>query len=190
MAQSDAIRWNKRYQEARGDWHQAARPFLVENARLLPEHGLALDLAMGMGQNSQFLLERGLEVIGVDISIIAARLASQRCPRLMAAVADLEHYRFPPAAFDVILNLYFLERNWFYEYSRLLKPGGVLVFETLASLMRTVKPELNPAHLLEPGELRAAFAGWDILVYREGWVESAHGHQKAVASMIARRPTG
>lgn len=190
MAQSDAIRWNKRYKEARSDWYQSARPFLVENARLLPKRGLALDLAMGMGQNSQFLLERGLDVIGVDISITAAQYARQRCAQLMAAVADLEHSRFPSAAFDVVLNLYFLERNWFREYSRLLKPGGVLVFETLASPMRTIKPELNPAHLLEPGELRSAFEGWDILVYREGWVASDHGHQKAVASMIARRPAG
>lgn len=190
MAQTDAVRWNKRYQETRGNWSQPARPFLVENAHLLPARGVALDLAMGMGQNSQFLLDRGLDVVGVDISITAALHARERCPRLMAAVADLEHYRFPASAFDVVLNLYFLQREWFAEFSGLLKPGGILVFETLARPMRTVRPDLNPAHLLEPGELRAAFAGWEILVYREGWVESDHGHQKAVASLIARRPSG
>lgn len=188
MSNTDALRWNKRYQEAEPGWYMQPRSFLVGNAHLLPHRGLALDLAMGMGQNSAFLLERGLDVIGLDIAITAVTAARRRSPALMAAVVDLEHYRLPDAQFDLILNLYYLDRAWFAEFWRLLKPGGILVYETLTLDMQADKPELDADRLLQPGELHHAFRDWDILVDREGRVRSDHGHEKVVASLIARRP--
>ncbi len=86
------------------------------------------------------------------------------------------------------MNFYYLQRDLWPEFKRTLKPGGVLVLETLTVKMRETMPEIDPAYLLQPGELREVFQDWDILVYREGWVTSDRGHQKAVASMIARRP--
>jgi SAM-dependent methyltransferase len=188
MAHNDAERWNKRYQQAGPDAYPDPRSFLVEYSHLLPRRGLALDLAMGAGQNAAYLVERGLEVVGLDISLTALMQARKRCPGIMAAVVDLEHYSVPGTRFDVLLNLYYLQREWFAEFERILKPGGLLVLETLLHSMQEQRPDLDPRHLLQPGELRGAFAAWDILVYREGWVTSDHGHQKAVASLIARRP--
>ncbi|HEY9088578.1 MAG TPA: class I SAM-dependent methyltransferase [Anaerolineaceae bacterium] len=187
MARSDAQRWNQRYQAA-SDWNAKPRSFLVQHAHLLPERGLALDLAMGMGQNAAFLVKRGLQVIGLDISLTAVSAAKQRCPEIMAAVVDLEEYRLSGGQFDLLLDLYFLDRAWFPEFWKLVKPGGLLVIETLTLEMLAERPDLDPRHLLQPGELRAVFQGWEILVYREGSIHSDHGHQKAVAGLIARRP--
>jgi hypothetical protein len=50
-----------------------------------------------------------------------------------------------------------------------------------------MRPDLPPDFLLQPGELRQAFRDWEIMLYREGWIASDHGTQKAVASLIARR---
>ncbi len=83
-------RWDRRYtEEERFRTYIQPRPFLVEQAHLLPTHGIALDVAMGLGGNAGLLLERGLKVIGVDISEVAVRQSHQRLPDLLAVQADL-----------------------------------------------------------------------------------------------------
>ncbi len=104
MTLEDAIRWNQRYDNQPRGWYSNPRSFLVEHLGLLPDRGLALDLAMGGGQNADLLIEHGLEVVGIDISSSAVRQAKARNPRIMAVIADLERIWLPSARFDVILN--------------------------------------------------------------------------------------
>ncbi len=189
MTPSDAHRWDERYRQDLQSRSRSPRPLLVENAGRLPVGGLALDVAMGPGTNAAYLLERGLQVVGVDVSAVAVGWAKARWPELMAVVADLNHFCLPGDTFDVVLNFYYLQRELWSAYRRILKPGGLLLIETFTQDMLAVKGEIDPQYLLEPGELRAAFQDWDILVYREGWVNSDHGNRRAVASLAARRPT-
>ncbi len=187
MPAADALRWNARYAGLAGDAQASARPLLRTALAWLPTAGLALDVAMGLGGNGGLLLTRGLRVIGLDISAVAVRRAKARWPGLSAAVIDLTQLTLPPAVFDVILNFYYLDRALWPQYRRALKPGGVLVFETMTRAMVSVKPDLNPDHLLVPGELGAAFRDWDVLVDREGW-HGGRAHRRAVAQLVARRP--
>ncbi len=186
MSHPDADRWNARYQQDPYRTLLEARPLLAQNAHLLPRQGLAFEAAMGLGANSAFLLERGLRVIGVDVSDVAVRQARQRLPGLMAVVADLNRFYLPADTFDVILNFYYLQRDLWPVYKRALRPGGLLFFETLTLEMLQIHPETEPAYLLKPGELRQAFEDMEILVYREGWEGGKRGHQRAVASLVAR----
>lgn len=189
MPISDAERWNARYQEdERYSKYDRPRPFLIENAGYLPEKGLVLDVAMGKGGNARFLLERGLRVVGVDISWVAVRHAKDRNPDLMAILTDLPHLSLPPNSFDVILNFYYLQRDLWPQYRRALRPGGILFLETLTRAMKSVNPEIDPVYLLEPGELREAFHDWHIHIYREGWVGEETNHPRAVASLVASKP--
>ena len=68
MPVADAQRWNQRYREGQHAGFDRPRAFLLAQAAWLPTHGLALDVAMGLGANAAWLLSRGLRVIGVDIS--------------------------------------------------------------------------------------------------------------------------
>lgn len=189
MPGSDASRWDERYlANARYNSFEKPRPFLVENASHLPSNGLALDIAMGLGGNAGFLLELGLRVVGVDISGVAVRRAHARLPKLMAVQADLTRFYLPPATFDVILNFFYLERALWPRYRQALRPGGILVFETLTQAMLTRQPDIDPQYLLAPGELRQAFSALEILTYREGWTESETGHPRAVAGLVGRIP--
>jgi 2-polyprenyl-3-methyl-5-hydroxy-6-metoxy-1,4-benzoquinol methylase len=187
MPNEDAIRWNARYQTDRYAGSSGLRPFLVENGGFLPTRGLALDLAMGMGGAAGFLLARGLDVVGVDISVVAARAAKQRYPALRAQVADLARFPLPPDGFDVATCFYYLDRGLYAGLREAIRPGGVVVIETLTRAMLAMQPETEPRFLLDAGELREMCPGWQLLAYREGWIDSEHGGRKAIASLVARR---
>lgn len=187
MPKEDTSRWNARYAQS-ASATTAPRSILTQNRALLTGGGLALDVAMGVGANAAFLIEQGWRVVGVDRSDVAVFQAKSRDPRIQAVIADMLHFWLPPQSFDLILNLYYLDRGLWPVYQTALKPGGLLIIETLTLDMLDMRPELPPDFLLQPGELRRAFHDWDILLYREGWIASDHGTQKAVASLIARRP--
>jgi hypothetical protein len=49
-----------------------------------------------------------------------------------------------------------------------------------------LKP-MNPNFLLEPGELRAEFRGWEILHDYEG-APTEEGHRRRSAEIVAKKP--
>jgi tellurite methyltransferase len=188
MPREDADRWNERYLTAQQNWQASPRSILTQHQDLLKKGGLALDVAMGLGANSAFLISHGWRVIGVDISQVAVFQAKSDFPSIQAVIADLTRFQIPPDRFDLILNLYYLDRALWPVYRRAVKPGGLVIIETLQREMSAVHPDAPPHFLLEPGELRAAFQNWKILHDQEGWAASDHGKEKCVASLIARRP--
>jgi SAM-dependent methyltransferase len=143
---------------------------------------------MGLGGNAGFLLERGWRVVGVDISDVAVYRAKSHLPELYAVIADMKSFWLPPSSLDAILNFYYLQRDLWPRYWEALRPGGILFFQTLTQEMLSIQPEIDPAFLLAPGELLAAFAGWEILFYRESWETSHRGRPQAVASLVACKP--
>ena len=189
MPVEDAERWDRRYlQDSRFRTYTRPRDFLVEQAGRLPEWGWALDVAMGLGGNASYLLARGLRVVGLDISGIAARRAKEWLPELMAVQVDLTNFDLPSGKFDVILNFYYLQRSLWDKYRDWLLPGGILVFESLTLDMLKYQPDIDPQYLLQPGELLDGFRDFEILEYREGERISGSGRRSAVASLVARYP--
>jgi len=188
MARSDAIRWNNRYQELSYLALREPRSLLLEASQWLPEEGLALDLAMGLGHNSAFLLRKGFKVMGVDISWIALIQAKSLYPEIMAVCADLECFSLPANTFDVILNFYFLQRSIWDHVRSWLKPQGLILIETMTREMKAIKPEIDDRFLLSPNELKETFSDFEILLYHEGWRDREGEHPRAVASLVARKP--
>jgi tellurite methyltransferase len=188
MTLQDADRWDEKYQNERYNTFEKPRQFLIDHASYLPHQGLALDVAMGLGGNSAYLVEHGLSVIGVDISGVAVRRAKKRFPQVMVVQADLTHFYLPAGQFDVILNFFYLQRDLFPRLVRALRPGGLLIIETMTQNMLEIKPEIPIDWLLAPNELHDMFAHLDIITYHEGWTNSRDHHPRAVASLAARVP--
>ncbi|MFZ2095610.1 MAG: methyltransferase domain-containing protein [Anaerolineales bacterium] len=152
MATEDAEGWNRRYQS---DWRNSfelPRRLLIDHVDLLPAQGLALDIAMGLGGNAIFLMQHGLQVIGVDISFVAVGKAKRKIPSLMAVVADLNKFYIPERTFSVIIDFLYLQRDLWVPMMMGLKKDGVMIIECLLKDMLSIHPEINPQFLLKTGE--------------------------------------
>jgi tellurite methyltransferase len=193
MPTKDGTKWNLRYQVDPGNSFESPRTLLLEHSNIIPSHGLALDIAMGLGGNAHYLLLHGLHVIGVDISFVAVKKAKSKSPNLMAVVADMENFYIPPNTFDVIIIFLYLQRDLWLPITKGLKKDGVMLIECLTNEMLLIHPEINPAHLLKPAELHQSFLECDlgnyleIIHYQEGWLSTETSHPRSVASLIARR---
>lgn len=115
-------------------WHQLAE------LQLVPDHHTALDFGCGIGRLTQALARRFDRVIGVDISpsMIAVARNIDRYPSIVHYMCnghpDLRDLQ--PRSCDFIYSNIVLQHvvpqlsiGYLNEFFRLLKPGGVLVFQ-------------------------------------------------------------
>lgn len=194
MAREDRARWDERYRI--GDWADIDRPatILADARPWLTRPGLALDVACGAGRNALHLARRGYTVIAVDISSeglerLARRAREERLP-VHLVHADLERFALRPRRFDLILNSRFLLRCLFPLFQAWLKPGGLLLVETFnVDEIETLGGDVRREYALERGELKRAFADFELLLYQEGVFEQPEG-ERGLARLIARRPPG
>jgi SAM-dependent methyltransferase len=189
---SDQKRWDKRFQGKKFAFGKKANSFLRRHIALLPK-GKALDLAAGEGRNAVFLAQHGFKVDAVDISEIGLRktqaLAGKRKVKVHTILADLDTYQIKKGHYDLITNLYFLNRNIVPMIKRGLKKRGVVIFETYLLEHRSLHTggPKNPKYFLKPNEPLHLFKGFRILFYREGIFQEG-GRKKAIASLIAQKP--
>lgn len=183
-------RWDERYATFAPEERQEPTPFVAACLPHLPRHGWALDVAAGAGRHSLALARHGLRVDAVDISGQGLRLAQQRALEAGLAiqfiVADLERPWLPRRSYDVVLVSFFLYRPLFALIRTCLQPGGWLIYETLTAEQRfhAKRQPTRPDFLLQPQELQAAFADFEILFYAE-----VNENQRAIAQLLARKVT-
>jgi SAM-dependent methyltransferase len=190
---SDRERWDRRYRDAlaAGSAELPPAPVLVEHHALVDAQprGPALDVACGLGRNALHLARIGFSVDAVDVSAVAvehvAGIAAAGGLPLRAHRCDLSVAPLPGAGYELVVVTSFLDRRLFGLLPGALAAGGLLLFETFLPDPGAAYGPQDPAHVLEPGELRDAFAGLDVLAYREG---RPGPDSRAVASLAARRP--
>lgn len=167
--QEDAIRWDKRH--AQGFMPQEPSTILQTYAPLLrtythTKYARALDIACGNGRNAKFLAGLGFGVLGVDISQVALNLL-QGIEGVETLCADLDHFEIEAGCYDVVLNMYFLDRRLFGGIKNGLKSGGIVIFETFCAVPKIYDTEifsqLCTHRSLKNGELERVFRGWKIL---------------------------
>ena len=123
-------------------------------APLIPADGTVLDVACGSGRHTRLLAEMGYRIEAVDRD--AASVAPLAViPKVSTRVCDLEEGAWPygAACFDGVIVTNYLHRPRFDAVLDLLRPGGVLIYETfMVGNERLGKPS-NPDFLLRPNEL-------------------------------------
>ena len=147
----------------------------------------ALDIAMGRGRHALRLARAGFRTFGVDIAFEAVReamaAAAAEQVSLFGWCADLTQHPLPEARFDLIVVSRYLQRDLFIALRAACAPGGIVLYETFTTAQRALGTgPKSPDHLLEPGELRERFRGFERLFYEETIAP------EAVARIAARRP--
>jgi SAM-dependent methyltransferase len=95
-----------------------------------------LDAPCGFGRNSLYLAALGYRVTGADLDRTRVRFLALRredaATRVGAVVCDLnaEQLPFARGSFGALLVVHFIPEQWG-NYFDLLRPGGVLLFETM-----------------------------------------------------------
>jgi ubiquinone/menaquinone biosynthesis C-methylase UbiE len=102
---------------------------------LVSPGGTVLDLGCGTGQlATAYLVERGLRVTGVDISVSSVAAARRAVPGAQFMAADMAELELPGESLDLVTAFYSiihlprdLHAGLFAAISRWMRPGGVLV---------------------------------------------------------------
>jgi len=182
--------WDQRYQRGQ-HINDRPHPLITSFASKLAP-GRALDVASGTGRHAIWLAEHGWQVTAVDYSRIAIEILGQRCRDEGLAVdcvtADLERHEFgiEPESYDLIIVCNYLQRDLFATLKSGTRIGG-----TVMAVIALVDNDpnigaMNPAYLLNPGELQAQFRGWEIIHSFEG-KSIADPHRRRMAEIVARR---
>ena len=182
--------WDQRYERGQ-HINDSPHPLITSFAsRLAP--GRALDVASGTGRHAIWLAEHGWQVTAVDYSRVAIEILRQRCRDKGLAVesvtADLERHEFgiELESYDLIIVCNYLQRDLFATLKSGTRIGGtVIAVIALVDNDPNIRP-MNPAYLLNPGELQAEFQGWEIVHSFEG-KSAADPHRRRTAEIVARR---
>jgi tellurite methyltransferase len=169
-------------------------PFLVEaveciRAQAGSASGRALDIACGSGRDAVYLALCGYAVEAIDVlpdALERARdLARRSGVSLETIQQDLKGLSVLPAErYDLVAVVRFLHRPLLPAIRQAVAPGGYIVYE--AFHRRDVEDglrALKPGHLLEDGELAAAFEGFKPLIVRDGMQRGG----RVFSQLLARR---
>jgi SAM-dependent methyltransferase len=181
---SDRLRWNEKY---RCKDYPAGPSIILEQFFGLAQGTVALDIAAGNGRNALFLADQGFTVDAVDISDEGLAVLAGRHPKVRAVCADLDTFDIPAERYDLIVNILFLNRRLFPQIREGLKPGGLLVFETLLEPHRTADRFGHCRdYFLRENELLHSFLALHILHYHEKR-DGPQEHARRLASLVAMR---
>jgi 2-polyprenyl-3-methyl-5-hydroxy-6-metoxy-1,4-benzoquinol methylase len=165
MASDNNTKWDKRFRGEDFALGTDPSPYLAANIgfiKSLVPCGKVLDIACGEGRNSIFLASEGFEVTGIDISEAGLEKASSWMERENLRIdfrrEDLEKYEITET-YDLIINFNFLLRDLIPKEVAALRPGGVIVFDSILD-----SPYVPTTHkkefLLRPGELYSIFSAF------------------------------
>jgi tellurite methyltransferase len=172
-------KWDEKFKAGYGA-NGKPEPILIEAvSKIAPGH--ALDLACGLGRNSIYLANRGWQVTALDSSQVAV---TSLPTQIDAHLVDIESpdFQIPADTYDLICDTLFLYRPVFPKIRKALKPGGLFV----AVIPMADETPMNPAYLVEPGELQDLFSDWTILHYYEG-KPNGDPARRRVAELVARK---
>lgn len=197
MPHPDALIWDERYaNDTRWRNLRSPRNLLTAHQELLPRNGLVLDAACGTTPTGLHLARQGWQVIALDVSNAALRIAQSEVQKdalpVSFALMDMSNPWLPANRFDVVLNFYYLSRPLLSTYRRSIKHGGLLFFETFVREDALTEVDGNPHHYLEPNELKSSFADWNIIHYKETQRASRSSERRnrsrRIAQLVARKP--
>ena len=140
MSNTWTERWNERYSNEAYAYGQDPNDFLKQELKKISPAKILFP-AEGEGRNALFAASLGWEVSAFDIAQEgknkAMKLAQERGLKIDYQVGNLSELNYEPAQFDAIALIYAhfpaaIKSDLHIALSKLLKPGGVIVFEAFS----------------------------------------------------------
>jgi len=110
------------------------RHLLHRYAEAIGGRGLVADLGCGPGHVSKYLHERGVTMVGIDLSPAMVECAKRLCPGIEFRAGDMRGLDLPDGSLAGIVAFYAIVHLTesalpavFREWRRLLAPGGLLL---------------------------------------------------------------
>jgi len=176
------------FETGRGEWGSLVR-YLSEQNIALPRNGKALDFGCGVGRLSRAMAGYFSTVTGVDASAAMIGLAREYHAGEYSTIRFVHHDQpglslFGNNTFDFILSVLVLQhipveegKNYLREMARVLKPGGILLFQVPVADRRK-RPVFDRLRTVLRIRERLALAGigqgfrMEMFVYPEDEVEA------------------
>lgn len=126
MIDYDALARENKYRRGHPARHPSREIFEFFQPR-----GRLLDVGLGSGDHSAYFLARGLDVVGLDISLVQLK----KSDFIKVVLGDVQHLPFKEHSFDSVLCSEILEHlphpgRCVQEIHRILREGGSAVFTT------------------------------------------------------------
>ena len=181
MSQADRERWDYRYTHPGEDLKKGPHALLMRYAPPALPNSRALELACGLGHDALWLAGQGYTVDAIDVSREALRQARADMQRRgLRSVnwiqADLDNFPLPVFRYDLIYVFRFLDRTLFPAINAHVRPGGLVIYETVN--VRRQEP-MRAEHMLQLGELPGYFPGWTVLEADD---------RRFLSSFVGRKP--
>ncbi len=178
-------KWNRRYEEklAAGSGPEP-NPLALRFAHRV-HGGVLLDAACGLGTGVAALLGRVERAVAVDLSETALRAARAHFgadPRIQWIQADVSRLAWPRDCFAVVCAFGFTDWDFLRQAPRILRPGGLMLYQGFSRRQLGCRPELDPAWTSTPAAIAALFPRWQVLACEES------GEPPYRVSFAAQRP--
>ncbi|HME46002.1 MAG TPA: class I SAM-dependent methyltransferase [Syntrophorhabdales bacterium] len=182
--------WDKRYREGFYSGSLHPHPLVSRFWNMVPSGSPVIDIAMGTGRDLFLFAEKGWFCCGLDRSWegikMALQEASGRGLQIFPTYGDAYRLPFRKGSAGAVLVFYFLVREIMHELTSLLRPGGILMYETFLQTQNTIDRFRNPDYQLHDGELIGYFTGFDLLFYEEGTF-LFQDKKRAIARYVGRK---
>ena len=194
---------------ARGDEKWGIWDIPEREARILPDDldGLdSIELGCGTGYISAWLARRGARPVGIDNSeaqlATARRLQKEHGLEFPLVHGNAESVPYPDASFDLVISEYGASiwadpHRWIPEASRLLRPGGRLIFLVNGTIFMLCAPDDDDAvattQLVRPyfGMHRFEWADDESVEFHLGygdWIRLLRANGFEVEDLVELRP--
>lgn len=198
-----AATWDARFSDSGYVFGTEPNAWLASHRGLFEPGKRALAVADGEGRNSVWLAQLGVQVHAFDISPVgvdkARKLAANAGVHVDYQVADCDNFAWTAQAYDYVVAIFIqfadpaMRARLFARMREAVKPGGYILLQgyTLKQLeYKTGGPGIAD-HLYTADQLRADFAGFELLELREYDDQLSEGTRhigpSALIGMVARR---
>lgn len=153
---------------------------------------LVLDIGCGGGRDAVYLAKQGCQVIAIDKEARVLKRAKQLAQANGAQVkfrgCDLNAQSCVPSningrPFDLIIGVRYLNRELLPLLKSQLAEGGYILWQTFVDIGEALTSPKNPNYLLQPGELKQVFSGFEVFVDRIARIEDG----RPLNTFIARK---